>query len=144
LKALIISLALFFATLNSYAVKSDTIDYWQVKLNGKIINPNPGGTFDNSVYSITNISDSATLEIGYYTDSPCPSKECVSKLELKTKNGLILEIKNNSFDNTPFQISGKELKKLFLLNSDIYVYFSGKKGGDTWDTPRYLGILTKK
>jgi len=123
---------------NNYkSARPDTIDFWIIKLNGKEIIPS--GNFKERIYVIEKVSDIYRFEIGYYTDTPCPN--CPSKIELRNDKGLVIKKLDGTFDNSPFQISGTELKKLIPENGKLYIYFTGKKGKE-WRQWINLGVVT--
>lgn len=99
----------------------DTVDNYQIILNGKIIltELHASGTI-----SIDSISDKDTLQIYYNTDTPC--EPCLSKIIFKDKNGKnILTITRNT-DFTSFKLTGNKLKKLLIDNDKVWIYFIDK------------------
>jgi hypothetical protein len=91
---LILTLSLITLPLVAY---NDFIDYWTIKLNGKLIYNSTDDKkyqkgFNYSV-SIDKITDKDTLEFQYYTDTPC--QNCISTYfisEYSEKNGEISEL----------------------------------------------------
>jgi hypothetical protein len=121
----------------------DTTDFWQVKFNGNIlvasypksnVSPAPG----DATYFLDKVSDTDTLSILYYTDASCA--DCVSKIELRDKNGNVLKVLKKDFDNTPFLLAGNELARILRDNDNVYIYFTGKH--KDWKPWKLLGIVT--
>ena len=115
---------------NNRFVLPDTIDFWKIKLNGKeLVN-----------YTLENISMNDTLDIIYFTDTPC--SECPEKIELRDKNGKVIKAIKNNFERTPFRLTGLELKKLLTDNEQVFIYFSRKDR--EWRPWELLDVLTMK
>ncbi len=108
----------------------DTIDYWKIKLNGKVILPSQ--LKSGTKFFLDSISDKDTLDISYFTDTPGDP----SSIEFKDGNGKIILTISRDSDYTPFQLIGKKLKKLFTDTEDVGFYYI--ENGNV----SMLGVLT--
>jgi|ERR1700722_14918020 hypothetical protein len=116
--------------------QDDTVGFWQVSYNGKEVRPVMVNS--ESTYLLDTITDSAKINIFYFTESPCSKCQC--KLQVRDENTKELKtIQRKGYgDSTPFPFTGKEIKQM-MAGKKIYLYFSGKYDG--WMPWIFLGAL---
>ncbi|MBN8573433.1 MAG: hypothetical protein J0M05_05940 [Candidatus Kapabacteria bacterium] len=129
-------------TYHNERLLPDTVDFWEIILNGRELLPTrthneKTHVFGNATYILDSISDKDLLYILYFTDTPC--SDCPSKIELRNKNGNVIKTMEKAFDNSPFQLTGVEIKNLLSDSDEVYIYFTGKH--KHWRPWRLLGIV---
>lgn len=120
--------------------QDDTIGFWKVQYMSKEIIPvNLDG--EQQTYLVSGINDTSTLNIFYYTESPC--RKCLCKMAFRDENGNTLNtIERKGYgDNRPFMINAKDLN-YWLNKGKVYMYFSGKYDG--WMPWIFMGALEKE
>jgi hypothetical protein len=133
------SLVIMLLTSLACIAQDDTVGFWQVSYNGKEVRPVMMNS--ESTYLLDTITDSAKINIFYFTESPC--KNCQCKLQIRDENSKELKtVQRKGYgDNTPFPFTGKEIKQM-MQGKRIYLYFSGKYDG--WMPWVFLGALKTK
>ncbi|HXB13669.1 MAG TPA: hypothetical protein VNZ45_16900 [Bacteroidia bacterium] len=119
--------------------QDDTVGFWQVSYNGMEIRPVMMNS--ESTYLLDTITDSAKINIFYFTESPCSKCQC--KLQVRDANSNELKtIQRKGYgDSSPFPFTGKEIKQM-MGGKKIYIYFSGKYDG--WMPWIFLGAMKTK
>jgi len=145
MKKLIHFFSFLLLVINSRAAVIDTIDFWKIELTSKEIYPHrnydeKARILSAAIYALDSIAPNDFLDISYFTDTPCHS--CPSKLELRDSTGKVLKTIENTFDWSPFRLTGSEVKTLLQENKNVYLYFTGQY--KDWRPWQLLGVLKMK
>lgn len=118
--------------------QDDTVGFWQVQYKGKEISA--VNLNNEQSYPLPELTDTNSLFVFYYTESPC--RKCLCKLEVRDENANVLKtIERKGYgDMRPFLLQASELKQ-WLDKGKVYMYFSGKYDG--WMPWIFMGALKK-
>ncbi len=115
----VIGLVLFLFA--GFAAKCDTIDFWHVYLNGKMILDCREGSGCHLTLNKNTLKSSDTLIVVYFNDSGCPA--CVNPILADSIQGKYIPLTLENLGMGEVMISIPAATLLSLKPSDKYIYY---------------------
>lgn len=127
----ILSFLFFGIVVLVASARSDTIDYWHVYYNNKLIKEYNNYNLKDISINIDSIRIADTITIRYYHDTPCPN--CEIYLSIENGSGSIIRTKESIGISNPLSFNVFELLQLYKkTNKSIFnIYYYDKKYNNT-------------
>lgn len=123
------------------SARSDTIDYWHVFYNKKVIKEYNEYNLKEISIKIDSIKITDTITIRYYRDTPCP--DCKAYISIENESGAKIRTKESIGISNPLSFNVFELLQFYRKTNNsifkIYYYVN-----DDYNTSRKVLVMVLK